>query len=166
MYFGPSFGPSGSRSGRALSLTEIVKRHSDGGYSVVGIADVGKTLYAARVAADYSVRSSASHCHSRIGGCWRVSCRNCSFPGPRRMGRAICMSWPTGLTLLCRTMTGSDMSISLTTLGNGWNTGFFWGRECGSRFRWSGGRVLSPTTMRIENSQGHYRVVREKVSTQ
>ncbi len=150
--------------GRALSLTEIVQRHPDGGYSVVGVSDIGSTLYAARVVANGQgeVVSKALPFSDR----WLLD----GFVAE------LLVPW-----------TGPDESSELHKLSDGtaalaqeegrlrrvylFNASGQWvgvQRLSGCRLRcqmsleW--GEGVLPTTMRVKNAQKHYRAVRENVA--
>lgn len=150
--------------GRELSLTEIVKPQPDAGYSIVGVSDVGSTLYAVRVSPD---------------GQGEVISKTLPFSD-----RWLLDGFVAELLVPWRC---PDLSSELHELADGTEAlvreeGRLWWvylfdasgqwvefqRRSGRRLRcqvfleW-GGRAL-PMTMRVENPQKHYRAVRENVS--
>jgi hypothetical protein len=153
-------------SGRALSLTEIVKRHSDGGYSVVGIADVGKTLYAARVAADYSgeIISKSLPFSDR----WLLEgfVSELLVPWTAPDGTSDLHELADGTYALVQNDDRLRHVYLFDDSGQWVEYWLFLGARMRFKVSMEWGEGTVPTTMRIENSQGHYRVVREKVSTQ
>ena len=152
--------------GRELSLTEIVKRHRDGGYSVAGISDVGSTLYAARVAADG--RGEIVSKSLPFSDRWLLEgfVAELLVPWNRPDETSQLHEMAEGAFALVQTE-DRLRHIYLFDAAGQW-VGYQ--RLTGSRRRyevsleWGEGPL--PTTMRVENSQRHYRAVRENVSTQ
>ena len=150
--------------GRALSLTEIVKRHPDEGYSVVGVSDVGSTLYAARVAANGQgeVISKSLPFSDRWLLEGFVAELLVPWTGPAETSELHELS--EGATALAQEE-GRLRRVYLFDAAGQW-VGLQ--RRSGCRLRcqvsleWGDGAL--PTTMRVENAQKHYRAVRERVS--
>jgi hypothetical protein len=152
--------------GRALSLTEIVKRHPDEGYSVVGVSDVGSTLYAVRIAADGQgeVVSKSLPFSDRWLLDGFVAELLAPWTGPDETSELHELS--DGTAALAQEK-GRLRHVYLFDASGRW-VGVQ--RLSGCRLRcqmsleWGEGDV--PTTIRVENAQKHYRAVRENVSTE
>jgi hypothetical protein len=152
--------------GRELSLTEIVKRHPDGGYSVAGVSDVGSTLYAARVTDDG--RGEIVSKSLPFSDRWLLEGFVAELLVP--------WSRPDETSQLHETADGTfalvqnEERLRHVYLFDASGQWVAYRRLAGSRQRyevsleWSAGPL--PTTMRVENNQRHYRAVRENVSTQ
>jgi len=150
--------------GRALSLTEIVKRHPDEGYSVVGVSDVGSTLYAVRIATDGQgeVVSKSLPFSDRWLLDGFVAELLVPWTGPDETSELHELS--DGTTALAQEE-GRLRHVYLFDASGQWVE---FQRLSGCRLRcqmsleWGEGDL--PTTMRVENAQKHYRAVRENVS--
>jgi len=150
--------------GKELSLTEIVKRHPDEGYSVVGVSDVGSTLYAARIAADgqgevvskslpFSDRWLLDGFVAELLIPWtgpaesselhRLSDGTAVLVQEEGRLRHICLFDASGQWVGVRRLSGCRL-------------------RCEVALEWGEGAL--PTTMRVENAQKHYRAIRENVS--
>jgi hypothetical protein len=152
--------------GRELSLTEIVKRHADEGYSVVGVSDVGSTLYAARVAADgqgeviskslpFSDRWLLDGFVAELLIPWTGPAQTSTLH--KRSDGTAALAQEEGRMRHVYLFDASGQWVGLQRLSG-------CRLRCQVSLEWGEGAL--PTTMRVENAQKHYRAVRENVSTE
>jgi len=152
--------------GRELPLTEIVKRHPEGGYSVAGVSDVGSTLYAARVTAagQGEIISKALPFSDRWLLDGFVAELLIPWIGPDEMSEL--RTLPDGTEVLAQ----GEGKLTRAYLFDASGQWVAVQRVSGCRVRcrisleWDEGPL--PATMRVENSQKHYRAIRENVSTE
>ncbi len=150
--------------GRELSLTEIVKPQPDAGYSIVGVSDVGSTLYAVRVSPDGQgeVISKTLPFSDR----WLLDgfVAELLVPWVCPDQSSELHELPDGTTALVQKK-GSVQRVYLFDASGQW-IGFerrSAGRlRCRVSLEW--GEQALPMTMRVENPQKHYQAVRENVS--
>ena len=152
--------------GTALSLTEIVKHHPGGGYSVAGVADVGKTLYAARVRADGRGRIISKSLPFSDRWLLEGFVAELLVPWTQPDESSELHELADGTFALVQ-KEGRLNHVYLFDASERW-VGYR--RLSGTRLRyrvlleWGEGPL--PATMRVENVQKHYRAVRENVTPQ
>jgi len=150
--------------GRELSLTEIVKPQPDAGYSVVGVSDVGSTLYAVRISPDGQgeVISKALPFSDR----WLLDGFVAELLVPW-----LCPDQSSELHELSdgtEALVQKDGSVQRVYLFDASGQWVQFHRRSGRRLRcqvsleWDGQAL--PMTIRVENPQKHYQAVRENVS--
>jgi hypothetical protein len=149
--------------GRELSLTEVVEPSAQGGFSVAGVTDIGSTLYAARIdpegkghivsnALPFSNRWLLDGLVTELLMPWNGPDETC------RLYRSPDETW----TLI--RSAGRDIRMFLFDEAGRWQE---FRRFSGSHLctratlEWDEGPL--PKTVRIDNPDKHYHVVRERV---
>ena len=151
---------------RGISLTEIVKAAPEGGFSVVGLSDIGKTLYAVRV--DRDGKGQVISKSLPFSNQWLldgpVAELLLPWNGPDETCPLHKLSDGTW-ALVCQAKRDVRMFI-FGEVGKWIEFRRFSGCRLLSRIslEWDGGPV--PKVMRVDNPGNHYRAVRERVSSQ
>jgi len=148
---------------REISLTEVVQPAPQGGLSVAGVTDIGSTLYAARIDPEGQghVVTNALPFSNR----WLLDGLVAELLVPWNGPDETCRLYqsPDGTWTLVRAL-GRDIRMFLFDESGNWH-GFrrFSGSHLCSRasLEWDDEPV--PKTMRVDNPDKHYRVVRERV---
>ncbi len=149
--------------GRELSLTEVVQPAPQGGLSVAGVTDIGSTLYAAQIDAEgkgHVVTNALPFSNQ-----WLLDGLVTELLVPWNGPNGTCRLYqsPDGTWTLNQSA-GRDIRVFLFDEGGRWHEfRRFSGSHLCSRawLEWDEGLV--PKTVRVDNPDKHYRVVRERV---